>query len=90
MLNKLKRGVKYIIKKIKRGVEIVAKSINDAKCVVAEVESKKIDLIRDAGTTIHEDIKDVISVLKDDNARVKIGYVGLCLSVGLILSGKLK
>ena len=81
MLNKLKRGVKYIIKKIKRGVDIVTKNINDAKCAVAEVESKKLDLIRDAGSVVYE----TISNNKIPAAIVILG-VGISISGGLISS----
>ena len=92
MLNKLKRGVKYIIKKIKRGVELVTKNINDAKCVAAEVESKKLDLIRDAGSAlcngtksvgsaIHEDVKSVIKSINKPEYKIIFGLALTAIGV---------
>ena len=94
MLNKLKRGVKYIIKKIKRGVEIVAKSINDAKCAIAKTVETCINVYNDIQKTKLDMVKSAGSMLKNDSGRVKLGYfiicAGLGLGSGLILSGKLE
>ena len=97
MLNKLKRGVKYIIKKIKRGIEIMSRNINDAKCAAAEtvetgikvygdIKKAKLDMIKSVGNAVCNGTKSVGNAVCNGTKSVGNAVCNGTKSVGNIFS----